>query len=363
MAASSHFPIVESLPPSHEIRHTFIGGSEAYELLNEKQYGKGCVRALGYRKSQVAEDFEERAGRGVTLAGIFRRGHLLEDIIAKLYMEDTGRSLIRRERIIRARDYPGAAVHTDRIILSDALANRPTGDAELKSHGEGPFLGILRNGLPPGHNLQLQWSLFCTGHTWGAFIILGVFGELPLKHFDVARDEAVIDIFKRETDKFWNTLAQGELPPQPFGPDDVRCKVCPWRFTCLGESELDHEELQRLRAERDNKTPLRTVQDEELGDLLLNRALIQSEIAALDSDKEDDPGALQLVTERIKELMGDTEAALVNGQWRVYSQPNFWSGVDQQKLRVEAPEVYKKFFVRRATGKKRLQVHPVKRAQ
>jgi len=29
-----------------ESRRKFIGGSEAYKLLNEEQYGQGCARAL-----------------------------------------------------------------------------------------------------------------------------------------------------------------------------------------------------------------------------------------------------------------------------------------------------------------------------
>jgi predicted phage-related endonuclease len=350
----------DHLPPSAEIRHTFIGGSEAYELLNERQYGKGCVRALGYRKTETPQDIDERAARGVTIKGILQRGHLLEDVIAQLYMRDTGRLLVRRNRLVRNPEYPGAGVHTDRIILADAMTDRPTGDAELKSHGEGPFLNILRNGLPPGHNLQLQWSLFCTSHTWGAFIILGVFGELPLTHFDVVRDDDVIEIFKRETDKFWNVLARGELPPPPFPADDVRCRICPWRLTCRGE-HLDPEELARVLAEKNDKTPLATIRNDELDELLMNRALIQGEMEALDNESEDEPGALQIVNAQIKELMGDTEAGLVNGRWRVYCRPNTWNGLDVQRMKQEAPDTYKKFYISRPTGKKRLNVYPVNR--
>jgi hypothetical protein len=44
----------------------------------------------------------------------------------------------------------------------------------------------------------------------------------------------------------------------------------------------------------------------------------------------------------------------------VYCRPNSWSGLDIQRLRRESPETYKKFHVERPTGKKKLQVYPVK---
>jgi predicted phage-related endonuclease len=347
-------------------RCDYIGGSEAFELLSEKQYGKGCARALAYRKLQTPEDVPTASARdrAVSMRAIMNRGHLMEDLAARLYMDATGRAVIRRLRLVRNVDHPGAGVHTDRIILAHRVIGsdemRPTGDCEIKSHAEGPFLNILRNGLPAGHNLQLQWSLFCTGHTWGAFVILGVFGELPLKHFDIERDPTVMNIFAAAVDDFWNTLAAGELPPQLPDADDIRCRVCPFRLTCRGES-LDPEEYRRLMDERQGKRALVPVNDEELDQALADRALIMSEIEALSNESDKDPGALQLVTRRIKELLGSTEAAIVNRHWKVYCSENSWSGLDTQRLKAEQPGIYKKYYIeKRATGTKRLKVYAMR---
>lgn len=353
--------------PDEEIRHTFIGGSEAFELLNERQYGKGCARALGYRKTKTPEDVPSERGsdRAMSMRAVLKRGSLLEDLAAQIYMESTGRSLIKRNRIVRHPDHPGAGVHTDRIILAAKGENpRPTGDAEIKTHGQGPFFNILRNGLPPAHNLQIQWSLFCTQHTWGAFIILGIFGGdeqtgLPLKHFDVERDPALMNIFAHAVDDFWDGLANGVLPPPLPDPADVRCKTCAYRLTCRGEA-LDPAEYQRLLHERASGRDLKPINDDDLDQALADRALILSEIQALDSDSEKDPGALQLVTERIKERLGDTEAAIVNKHWKVYCAENVWSGLDVQRLRQEEPEIFKRFYIdKRPTGSKRLRVYAI----
>jgi YqaJ-like viral recombinase domain len=369
MATLPDAPRVSDAPPDDDIRHTFIGGSEAFELLGEKQYGKGCARALAYRKLKTPEDVPTTRGRdrALSMHGILQRGHLLEDIASRLYMEQTGRALIRRARLIRHPDHPGAGVHTDRIVLAHRIVenghltdqSRPTGDAEIKSHGEGPFFNILRNGLPPAHNLQLQWSLFCTQHTWGAFIILGVFGELPLRHFDVERDPALMNIFGDAVENFWNGLKAGDLPPQLADASDIRCKLCPFRLTCRGE-DIDPEEYQRFMRDKDRTRPLTNIKNPELDEALADRALILSEMEALDHESASDPGALQLVTARIRELLGDVDAAEVNDHWRVYHSDNTWSGLDHERLKTKYPEAFKDCYIsKRLTGKKRLRVYAI----
>jgi predicted phage-related endonuclease len=349
---------IDSAAPDAELRHTFIGGSEAFELLYQSHYGRGCARALAYRKLQTPEDVPTATAkeRAIGMRGILHRGHLLEDLAARLYMNATGRSLLRRARLVRHPDFPGAAVHTDRIVV--ALDERGTGDAEIKTHGEGPFLNILRNGLPTAHSLQLQWSMFCTGHQWGVFIVLGVFGELPLKHFDVARDPDAMLLFEHAVPEFWARLRAGDLPPQLRDADDKRCKVCPFRLTCRGET-LDPEEYHRLLAEREGKTALTPMANDELDQALADRALILSEMEALsnESDDPDELGALQLVTRRIKELIGDQEAVLVNQHWKVYLRDHIYRGMDISRLKEEQPEIYKKYFVSRPTGTRALRVY------
>lgn len=339
-------------------RQTYIGGSEAHELLGFAHYGRGCARALAYRKLGTPEDTpsNHNGQRAVSMRAILARGQRLENYIAQLYMDVTSRSLIRRNRLVRHPDHLGAAVHTDRIVL--AGNGKPTGDAEIKSHAEGPFLQILRSGLPAAHNLQLQWSLFCTGHTWGAFIICGVFGEMPLKHFDLDRDAELMEIFARAVDDFWNRLARNELPPQLTDPADIRCKICPYRLTCRGQS-LEPQEYQRLLQEQQGKKALVQIKNDDLDEALTDRALILSEIEALNSDSKSDPGALQLINKRVKELIGNDQTAIVvNDHWTVYSHEYLWNGLDQQRLKEEEPEMYKKYYVtNKPTGTRTLRVY------
>ena len=56
---------------------------------------------------------------------------------------------------------------------------------------------------------------------------LGVFGSIPIRHDDFARDERIMEIFAREGDTFANAVwGKGEVPAHPIPADDMRCKVC-----------------------------------------------------------------------------------------------------------------------------------------
>lgn len=317
----------EALQDWLDRRSLFIGGSEAHELLNEPQYGKGCVRAMAYRKVKAEPDYPQQ----LPDEALLERGKILEPIVASVYEEATGRKVRRPAmdewgfpRVQVNSDYPGAGVHTDRLILvgsGDVTAERGTGDLEIKTHGEGPYLHIMRDGLPPAHNLQPQWSNFVTGHSWNSFAILGVFGGLPMKHFDNQRDNDVMEIFKRETDRFWGTLEQGKLPSPPFPADDQRCKVCAYRMTCRGE-ELDKAEAAFIAAEKNGKIPLVQIANAKLSQALADRQLLKAELRTITNPEPTkefpDPGVLDLVEETIKQELGVVDAALVAGFGKVY---------------------------------------------
>lgn len=353
--ASSSDPILAD-------RESYIGGSQAADLVGELNYRKGCTRALGFEKTGVPPDVQpdHNTAHAVSLRAIFRRGHFMEDLSAQLFTEATGHKTLRHSKLIRHPNHPGAGVHVDRFIV--ASDERGTGDLELKSHAQGPFLNILRNGLPTGHMLQLQWTMWVTGHHWGSFGILGVFSELPFRHFPLQPDPVWHEIFARATDNFWNTLAHNELPPPLPDPSDVRCKVCPWRLTCRGQMIDATEYYQLLQEQAGRKKILKEIDNADLNELLTDRALIRGEMEELSHEDDESPGAYQVVTRRIKDMLGDEEAVIVNKNWIVYCSEGKWSGLDIARLRQEQPEIFEKYYIAgRPTGGRVLRVYPVKK--
>jgi predicted phage-related endonuclease len=359
-----------------EGRRKFIGGSEAYQLLSEEQYGKGCARQLAYDKLGIEPDFDDAPD--AELEALFRRGNLLEPVIAQAYKEETGRDIINPPKdengMAKARinkEFPWAGVHVDRTIRAGTAGVESTGDLEIKSRAEGPFYRMLRTGPFKGDFLQTQWANFVTGHTWSAFVALGVFGSIPIRHYDFARDEAIMEIFKREGEAFANTVwGKGELPDHPIPADDMRCKVCVYRQSCRGEA-TDTNAVAFLKESKKAKFDLVQIENPDLAQALRDRQLLKAEIKALDNEpekeSEDNPvGAIQLVEQRIRELQVGpdgkrVERAFVLGFGKSYLTPTAWSGIDAAKLKAEHPEIYDQVYVKgKLTGSETLRVYPSK---
>lgn len=361
-----------------EGRRRFIGGSDAFKLLNEEQYGKGCVRALAYEKLGVEPDFDDAPD--ADMEALFKRGNVLEPVVAALYKEETGRDIVCGPKdangMPKARmhkRFPWAGVHYDRMIRAGAGGVTETGDLEIKTRAEGPFYRMLRTGPFTGDFLQTQWGNFVTEHSWSGFVALGVFGTIPIRHYDFVRDEKIMEIFEREGESFANTVwGKGEVPAHPFEATDMRCKVCVFRQSCRGEAQ-DAGAVAFLKEQKKDKTGvLVQIENADLAQALRDRQMLKAELKSLDNepDKESDEnpvGALQLVEQKIYDLQRDSdgkriERAFVLGFGKSYLMPTVWSGLDTSRLKAEHPEIYEQYFTKRPTGSETLRVYPAKEA-
>lgn len=337
-------------------RRTYLGSSEVYELLNLPQYGKGCVRALAYGKLGVEPDYPVEVDDA-----LLERGDIMEPIAAGIYEQLTGRKVRRppmdrdgRHAMVRRHPkYEWAAAATDRLILSGHGGVGEVGDLEIKSRGEGAYYRVLRRGPYDGDLLQPQWSMWITGHSWGALAMLGVFGSLPLVHYDVQRDRELQEIFVHKGSEFADAVfGAGKLPDPPFPSSDQRCRVCAYRMTCRGE-EIDREEAAALREIKQSAKDLVQIKDPMLATTLSDIELLKRERKAIDN-------ALELAQEKALERLGETDAGLVYGFGKIYRLENQFSGLDSKRLKSEAPEVYEKYFVSRKTGGFHLRLYPAK---
>lgn len=334
-------------------RRKYIGGSEVYELLNEPQYGKGCATALAFRKLGVEPDFPDEGADDALL----ERGNILEPLVAMLYEQETGRKVRRPPMdengmpIPRIHPvYPWAGVNTDRLILTGPGGVQETGDLEIKTRGEGPFLRVMRQGAFPGDLLQPQWSTFVTNHSWGAIAILGVFGALPLKHYDVYPDQELHEIFKREGEEFANTVWGHERLPAPtLDKNDQRCKVCQWRMSCRGEA-IDRAEAAALREITKSKKNLVQIEHNDLAATLAEMDLLKGERKVIEE-------RLETAQTQALEMLGNTGAALVKGYGKAYRME--WRGtvVDADALKKDG--LFEKYSIEK-TGATYLRTYPEK---
>jgi hypothetical protein len=321
-----------------------IGGSEVYELLNEPTYGKGCRRALAYRKLGYEPDFPREPGS----YAILERGIRMERIAAEIYEEKTGRKLVRRKTQTH-KQFPWARVSTDRLIRRQN--GMPTGDLEIKTRGEGPFYKILRDGPLKADMLQLEWSLWITGHRWGALAELGVFSELPMKIFEFEADHEMFVIFENEGRRFnEEVFVNRQLPAPPFADTDERCKTCSFRLQCRGEA-VDPTAFEMHKKIEASKKHLVQIEDPDLVTTLNDVDLMEAEEEAL---KESIKVAKQTILDR---LIG-ADGAVVKGFGTVYRLPVIAAHLDTKLLKDENREIYDRYYRKYDTGNYKLLRYP-----
>lgn len=345
-----------------EQRRKYIGGSDAFKLFNLQQYGQGCRTALAYEKLGVEPDFPDEDRDDALL----ERGNILEPLVAMLYEQETRRKVRRPPTdadgmpIPRIHpDYPWAGVNTDRIILAGHGGVEETGDLEIKTRGEGPFLRVKRDGAFYGDELQIQWSTFVNNHSWGALGILGVFGSLPLIQFDRQRDDEIHEYIKREGESFANEVWGKGLVPEPtLDKNDQRCKVCQWRMQCRGEA-IDRAEVAALREVTKSKKNLVQITNNELASTLAAIDLVKGEQKELTKLLEGEEGKQGLLDKAMEQL-GTADAALVRGYGKVYKLESHAHYIDANRLKDDHPDIYDEYYISKKTGNHYLRQYPEK---
>jgi predicted phage-related endonuclease len=337
-------------------RRTYIGGSEVYELLERPQYGRGCKRALSYRKLGCEPDVPVNDEEDLAL---FQRGNLLEPVVATLYQQQTGRKLRKAEMDEhgfpvprRHPDYPWAAVSTDRLITAFHGGTLSPGDLEIKTRGEGAFYRVLRKGPFDGDQLQVQWSLWIRKHSWGALAVLGVFGSLPLIHYDMPRDLEVHEIFERVGSEFAEKVwGKGELPEPTFPASDPRCRTCVYRVTCRGE-QFDQQEAAVLKFRERSKQELVQIDNPDLVKVLADIDLLKAERKSLEE-------LIGIAQEQALEELGEVDGVYLAGYGRVYRFRKQANYLDTTLLKAKEPEIYERFFVHRESDEFYIRSYPL----
>lgn len=297
-------------------RRTGIGGSDVDSVFSEPPYG--CARRLWLEKRGVAQDYPEPP------SAVMQRGKKLEDLVADLYAEKTGRALKRRDSLVSP-DHDWARVNMDREIAP--IDDRGPGALEVKTHNFWLFRKVKEEGLAAAHILQLQHALFVTGYRWGSYAVLHP-DSWQLVHFDVERDDKLIATIADAGARFWRQVEHGPMP-DPLPEIDKRCAGCPWRRQCRGEALLAAAKIPKddLRA--------RIERDETLAPLL-------SDYWEAREIFEGAEATLELIKDAIRDRLGKVTAAECEGS-RVYFRDQTSMRWDGKALDVAHPELADKF--------------------
>lgn len=287
-------------------RRTGIGGSDVHHVLSLEPYG--CARLLWFQKRGYPPDYDTNA------QDFFDRGHALEPIVAEKYAAKTGRKLTVRQESIRHPEHPELLVHVDRLI------QHPPGVLEIKTANREIFFRAKREGLPQGYICQLQYAMYVTGCSMGAYAVLWPDGWKMLT-FDVQADADLQSMIALECISFWERFVQGNEEPERLEAKDKRCARCQYRTSCQGKAMLE-------------------VAGQEEGDVAFDASLVDlvSEFIELRDIAAEADAMKEAAGEALKSALGERTAVETDGA-RIYFRPQTSMRFDTKGFEKKFPEL------------------------
>lgn len=239
------------------LRRRGIGGSDTPVVVLGERHPFRTPRQLWEEKTGRSPDVEETPA--------MRRGTVLEPVVADLYREVTGRKLRRVNAVLQHPEHDWMLGNVDREIVAARPDDGP-GILEIKCPGLRVFAQCRREGIPDYYQLQMQHYLAVTGRKWGAFAVFSA-ERWDLLHFDVERDDELIELIVERDAAFWELVKSGtppesaeeltkvDIPPLQTDMELIRMEGEGWRravedYRTAREILAEAEELESGAKER-----------------------------------------------------------------------------------------------------------------
>lgn len=240
-----------------ELRRGYIGGSDAGAVMGMNPYSSPY--AVWAEKTGLVDGF---AGNLTTKVGAY-----LEDLVAQLFSEETGKKVRRKNRMLVNSEYPWACADVDRLVVGEKAL------LEIKTTNSFPAMRKIRGGeYPEMWYCQMVHYLAVTGLERAYLAVLINCREFQV--FVLERDEDEITALMDAERAFWAHV-EDNTPPD------------------LDGSQATAEALDAAFPGSDGET----VYLPELNGLLEQRARLKASIKALETD-------VTAIDNQIKEGMG-----------------------------------------------------------
>jgi len=223
----------------------------------------------------------EKTGRVPPFGGNLttKVGGYLEDLVAKLYEEETGKTVRRKNATLVNDAYPFACANLDRVVVGESAL------LEIKTTNSFPVMRTLRGGEFPDRWLcQMTHYLAVTGMERAYLAVLVACREFVT--FTLERNEEEIDALMDAERRFW-ALVETDTAPGLDGSESTSEAV----KAMWPDAREETKDLGRFIA----------VEFEELARFKAERKLMDERISTAEN--------------RIKAAMGDAEAATC-GRWK-----------------------------------------------
>lgn len=225
------------------------------------------------------------------------RGRYLEDIVSKIYEEQLGRKLRRKNRLIFHKKYNFLVGRIDRETKDSIV--------EIKCPSLPVFLKIKRLGPVPEHVVQLQHYLLITGKQWGSLAVFSA-EKWELLNFDIEADKEIQQAIIDRGKWFWDLVLNGEPPPEE--PEEVI--EIPKEFASSSPVRLDDDptflgmfaELLEIKGILEEAETLYDQARERVKNYLLSKSITAAEASGARVYIRQNPPR---VTYDVKKLMAD----------------------------------------------------------
>lgn len=293
-----------------ELRKQGLGGSDIGTMLGLNAYKSPYQLWLEKTGQTEAPDISDKIAIQV--------GNELEDLVARIFTQQTGMAVQRDNKTHYHKDYPFLLANIDRKIVGEkALLECKTTSAFNKQQWED-------DEIPASYIMQVQHYLNVLDYD-KAYIAV-IIGNHDFVWKEIQRDDELIEMYTKEAIKFWNENVLKNVAPEIDG------------------SLATKEALNLVDYEPINTLPMYKVQDEQIEQITVIKSQIK-ELNTLQTELEN----------KIKSYMVEHDAEGLESDkfkvtWKEYSRTT----IDSKKLKKELPEIYEQYS--KTTSSKRFTV-------
>lgn len=184
-----------------ELRKGFIGGSDAGAVMGMNPYSSPF--AVWAEKTGKVQGF---AGNLTTKVGAY-----LENLVAQLFTEETGKKVRRKNRMMVNDEYPWACADVDRMVVGEKAL------LEIKTTNSFPAMKKIRGGeYPEMWYCQMVHYLAVTGLEKAYLAVLINCRDMNV--FELERDEDEIAALMDQEKSFWDRV-EANIAPDPDGSE------------------------------------------------------------------------------------------------------------------------------------------------
>lgn len=276
-------------------RNKYIGGSDAAGVLGLSRW-KTPLMVWALKTGQIVEeDISDRIE--------VKLGNKLEQTVAELFMEETGKKVVRKNETIFHPNYPFLGANIDRrVIGEDAVLECKTATMWKYREWEG-------QDIPQEYLIQVLHYMAVGNFQKGYIACL--IGNHKFVWKEIERDEKMIaDLIKKEV-HFWNTFVIPKVMPASISANDSDILYQLYQPVKIGEEVNLGEELDRLA--------------ENLDSMRADKKALEKQVEQLENE--------------IKVKLGDKEIGLGNNwkaTWKLQTQKR----LNTEMLRREYSQIY-----------------------